>query len=48
MKAAIRQGRACVGLEIPPDFTREFRAGHTGHVQVLIDGSNSTTALRAP
>jgi ABC-2 type transport system permease protein len=47
LSAAIRRGEAYVGLEIPPDFTRELRAGHTGHVQVLIDGSNSNTALQA-
>ena len=47
MAAAIRQGRAYVGLQIPPDFTRELHAGRTAHVQVLIDGSNSTTALQA-
>jgi ABC-2 type transport system permease protein len=47
LAAAIRRGQAKVGLEIPPDFTRELRAGRTGRVQVLIDGSNSTTALQA-
>src|SRR6266404_3854330 len=47
LSAAIRRGEAYVGLQIPPDFTRELRAGHTARVQVLIDGSNSTTALQA-
>src|SRR6266576_3119685 len=47
MSDAIRRGEAYVGLEIPPDFTRELRAGHTARVQVLIDGSNSNTALQA-
>ncbi len=47
LEAFIRRGRAYVGLQIPPDFTRELRAGRTAHVQVLIDGSNSTTALQA-
>ncbi|MCI0536687.1 MAG: ABC transporter permease [Verrucomicrobiales bacterium] len=47
MTALIRQGKAYVGLQIPPDFTRERRAGRSGRVQVLIDGSNSTTALQA-
>jgi ABC-2 type transport system permease protein len=41
---AIRRGKAYVGIEIPPDFTRELRAGHTAKVQVLVDGSNSTIA----
>lgn len=47
LEAAIRQGRAYVGLEIPPDFTRQLRAGRGAQVQVLIDGSSSTVALQA-
>lgn len=47
MSAAIRQGRAYVGLEIPPEFTRDLQGGRTAQVQVLIDGSNSSTALQA-
>jgi ABC-2 type transport system permease protein len=47
MAAAIRKGKAYVGLQIPPDFTRNLRAGRTARVQILIDGSNSTTALQA-
>src|SRR4051812_34545227 len=47
MAATIRKGKAYVGLQIPPDFTRNLRAGRTARVQVLIDGSNSTTALQA-
>ncbi len=47
LAAALRQGKAYVGLEIPPDFTRNLHSGHTAHVQVLVDGSNSTTALQA-
>ena len=47
MTAAIRQGKAYVGLQIPPDFTRELRAGHNARVQVLIDGSSSTIASSA-
>ena len=41
---AIRRGQAYVGLQIPPGFTRNLRAGRTARVQVLIDGSNSTIA----
>src|SRR5947207_2046773 len=41
---AIRRGRAYVGLQIPPGFTRDLRAGRTARVQVLIDGSNSSIA----
>src|SRR5438552_5425006 len=41
---AIRSGKAYVGLQIPPGFTRDLRAGRTARVQVLIDGSNSSIA----
>ncbi len=47
LSAAVRRGQAYVGLEIPPDFTRKLHAGQKADVQVLIDGSNSTTALQA-
>ena len=43
----IRRGEAYLGIEIPPEFTRDLRAGRTAYVQVLIDGSSSTTALQA-
>src|SRR5437660_9913467 len=44
LAAAIRQGKAYVGIQIPPDFTRNLRAGRTARIQVLIDGSTSTIA----
>jgi len=47
LSAAIRRGQAYVGLQIPPQFTRYLRAGRKATVQVLIDGSSSTTALQA-
>ncbi|HEY2952064.1 MAG TPA: ABC transporter permease [Verrucomicrobiae bacterium] len=47
MAAVIRRGAARIGVQIPPGFTRELHAGRTAHVQVLIDGSSSTTALQA-
>src|SRR5213595_1128475 len=47
LASEIRKGRAYVGLQIPPHFTRDVRAGHPAQVQLLIDGSNSTTALQA-
>ena len=47
MASEIRKGRAYVGLQIPPQFTRDLRAGNPTQVQLLIDGSNSTTALQA-
>ena len=47
LSSAIRAGRAYVGLQIPPDFTRNLLAGRGAQVQVLIDGSSSTIALQA-
>ncbi len=47
LASEIRKGRAYVGLQIPPHFTRDLRAGHPAQVEMLIDGSNSTTALQA-
>jgi ABC-type multidrug transport system permease subunit len=47
MASQIRKGRAYVGLQIPPKFTQKIRAGYPAQVQLLVDGSNSTTALQA-
>lgn len=47
LTAAIREGKAYVGLQIPPDFTRKLHGGRGAQVQVLIDGSSSTIALKA-
>jgi len=47
LASEIRKGRAYVGLQIPPHFTRDLRAGHPAQVQMLIDGSSSTIALQA-
>ncbi len=47
MASVIRSGRAYAGLDIPPKFTEHLRAGQPAQVQLLIDGSNSTTALQA-
>ena len=47
MTSEIRAGNAYVGLQIPPHFTRDLRAGRPARVQLLIDGSNSTVALQA-
>lgn len=43
----MRRGKAYVGIQIPPGFTRELRAGRTARIQVLIDGSNSSIASAA-
>jgi ABC-2 type transport system permease protein len=47
LSRAIRTGKAFVGIEIPPGFTRDLDAGRTARVQVIIDGSNSTIASSA-
>src|SRR6478609_5238307 len=43
----IRRGRAYVGIQIPPEFTRDLHAGRSAKFQVLVDGSNSTIASAA-
>jgi ABC-2 type transport system permease protein len=47
LSATVRRGKATVGIQIPPQFTRDLRNGHGAQVQVLIDGSSSTMALQA-
>jgi ABC-2 type transport system permease protein len=47
LASKIRKAHAYVGLQIPPTFTRDVRAGNPAQVQLLVDGSNSTTALQA-
>ncbi len=47
LASTMRQGRALVGVQIPPGFARRLRAGQNAQVQILIDGSNSTPALQA-
>ena len=47
LAAEIRRGHAYAGLQIPPSFARDVQAGRNAQIQLLIDGSNSTTALAA-
>jgi ABC-type multidrug transport system permease subunit len=47
MSSQIRKGRAYAGLQIPPKFTQNIRNGYSAQAQLLVDGSNSTTALQA-
>lgn len=47
MASEIRKGHAYAGLQIPPKFTYKVQNGLPAQVQLLIDGSNSTTALQA-
>ena len=46
LQAAIVSGRAKVGIKIPPDYSANLLNGRQGQVQVIIDGSDSTTALQ--
>jgi hypothetical protein len=46
LQAAIVSGRAKVGIKIPPDYSANLLNGRQGQVQVIIDGSESTTALQ--
>lgn len=43
----MNSGNAQVGLRIPPTYAEELLSGQQASVQVLIDGSNSTTATTA-
>lgn len=47
VSAAIRRGKAVVGIHIPPDYSRKLRAGIPAQVGVMIDGSSSSSALQA-
>lgn len=46
LERAIVSGQARVGIKIPPDYSEDWTSGRQARVQVLIDGSDSTTALR--
>lgn len=46
LEQAIVSGRAKVGIKIPPDYSEQLVNGRQAGVQVLIDGSDSTSALR--
>jgi ABC-2 type transport system permease protein len=43
----IDQGKATVGLEIHPGFAQNLRKGQTAPLQVIVDATNSNTALIA-
>jgi ABC-2 type transport system permease protein len=43
----IEQGKATVGLEIDAGFAQKLRKGQTAPVQVIVDATNSNTALIA-
>jgi ABC-2 type transport system permease protein len=43
----IDQGQATLGLQIHPGFAENLRKGRTAPLQVIVDGTNSNTALIA-
>ena len=43
----IEQGKATIGIEIDAGFARNLRKGQTAPVQVIVDATNSNTALIA-
>ena len=45
--SALDRGRAVLGLDIPPSFSSDVRAGRPTAVQVLVDGTNSNTGTIA-
>jgi ribosome-dependent ATPase len=47
LQTAIVSGRAKVGIKIPPDYSANLVNRRQAQVQVLIDGSDSTTARQA-
>src|SRR6266550_4885501 len=47
LQHAIVSGEAQVGIEIPPDYSRNLAANRNAAVMVLIDGSDSSVASQA-
>ncbi len=47
IERALDGGSAVVGLQIPPGFAQDLKAGKEATVQVLIDGTSSNTATVA-
>jgi ABC-2 type transport system permease protein len=47
VKDLINQGVVTVSIEIPTDFSRKLKKGDTATVQIILDGSESNTALIA-
>lgn len=47
IRRALDHGDAVVGLEIPPEFAADVKAGHGPVVQLVVDGTNSNTATVA-
>jgi ABC-2 type transport system permease protein len=47
VKDLINQGSVTVSIEIPTDFSKKLKKGDTATVQIVLDGSESNTAMIA-
>ncbi len=47
VKDLINQGEVAVSIEVPTDFSRKLKKGDTATVQIILDGTESNTALIA-
>src|SRR4030042_6507346 len=47
MQNLIKKGDVVLGIEIPTDFSRKLKKGDTATVQIIVDGTESNTALIA-
>ena len=47
VKGLINQGEVTLSIEIPTDFSRKLKKGDTATVQIVLDGTESNTALIA-
>lgn len=47
VKDLINQGKVTVSIEIPTDFSKKLKKGDTATIQIIVDGTESNTALIA-
>jgi len=47
IQKALDSGAASVGINIPPDFSAKIKGGQKAVVQIIVDGSNSSTSALA-
>jgi len=45
IETLINQGKVVLSIEIPADFSRKLKKGDTATLQILVDGTESNTAL---
>ncbi len=44
IKDLIDEGKARIGIVIPPNFSKKVALGETAHLQIIVDGSDSSSA----